>query len=73
MNKIFILALIMSCVKVFGTTSCICTTVPCPIVGENTLLEGLSGKGVYNYENNTDQAVVLLEPQKNIPNGTKVV
>ncbi len=58
MNKIFILALIMSCVKVFGTTSCICTTVPCPIVGENTLLEGLSGKGVYNYENNTDQAVV---------------
>ena len=58
MNYMFIYSIILSVVKVFASTSCICTTVPCPIIGENTLVEGLSGKGIYYYENHTDQPVV---------------
>lgn len=39
-------------------SNCVCTTVPCPVVGENKLIEGINGKGIYYYENHNDQPVV---------------
>ena len=33
-------------------------TVTCPLAGENTLIEGSGGKGVYYYNNHNDQPVV---------------
>ena len=39
-------------------SNCVCTTVPCPVVGENKLIEGINGKGIYYYENHNDQPIV---------------
>ena len=33
------------------TSPCICTTVPCPVVGNNSLEEGGGGAGVYQVHN----------------------
>ena len=35
------------------TSPCICTTVPCPVVGNNSLEEGGGGAGVYQYINHS--------------------
>ena len=57
MNYILILSTFLS---LYNTviSDCVCTTVPCPINGENELIEGINGKGVYYYENHNDQLVV---------------
>tara|TARA_R110002074_G_scaffold27913_2_gene80644 strand:- start:56 stop:658 length:603 start_codon:yes stop_codon:yes gene_type:complete len=40
------------------TSPCICTTVPCPVVGNNSLEEGGGGAGVYQYINHSGFSVV---------------
>ena len=42
-----------------NTTSCVCTTVPCPIVGNNYLTEGgISTTGTYYYSSHNNIPVV---------------
>ena len=41
-----------------STTTCVCTTVPCPVVGLNTLTEGGGSLGYYTYVNHNGIAVV---------------
>jgi hypothetical protein len=57
MKYTLLLSLFFFCVNASAST-CVCTTVPCPIVGANELLEGTSGKGTYYYINNNDQPIV---------------
>jgi hypothetical protein len=57
MKYILLLSMFCSLVNTFAST-CVCTTVSCPIVGENTLIEGIAGKGVYYYKNHNIQPVV---------------
>ena len=59
MNCLFTLLSISCFWKSIISASCVCTTVPCPTAGENTLIEGVSGKGVYYYDNHDGQPVVL--------------
>ena len=59
MNYLLLLSILYSWTSRISSSSCVCTTVPCPITGENTLIEGISGKGVYKYYNHNEQPVVL--------------
>jgi len=57
MKYILLLSMVCSLVNTFAST-CVCTTVPCPLAGENTLIEGIAGKGVYYYNKHNTQPVV---------------
>lgn len=57
MYYILILSILISLYNKVNS-NCVCTTVPCPINGENKLIEGINGKGIYYYENHNDQPVV---------------
>lgn len=52
-----LLSIVFSWFHVYAS-NCVCTTVPCPINGENILIEGSGGKGTYYYNNHNDQPVV---------------
>jgi hypothetical protein len=41
-----------------ATTTCVCTTVPCPIAGSNALTEGGGAKATYHYVSHNNIAVV---------------
>lgn len=41
-----------------GATTCICTTVPCPVSGANTMTEGGGAQGHYQYTMHGSHAVV---------------
>lgn len=41
-----------------SSSLCVCTTVPCPVVGPNYLNAGGGGQGIYNYVQHGDYPVV---------------
>jgi hypothetical protein len=55
-----VFTLLVSFISVINgfTSSCVCTTVPCPVVGVNYLTEGGGGKGTYNYVSHNGIPVV---------------
>jgi len=59
MKYILLLSMFLSWTNIFASTTCVCTTVPCPINGKNTLIEGINGTGVYYYNNHNEQPVVM--------------
>ena len=50
-----------SCASTDGnltSSTCVCTTVPCPVYGKNYLTEGGGGQGEYNYRDHAGHYVV---------------
>ena len=45
--------------KVDSASQCICTTVPCPVEGNNTITEGGGGEGYYYYTMHQEYPVVV--------------
>ena len=68
MNYILLLSVFYSWVNTFAST-CVCTTVPCPVVGANELLEGVSGKGTYYYIDNEDEQPIVSYAHATITSG----
>jgi hypothetical protein len=60
MQLLVLLALFVSINGQYNTTSttCFCTTVPCPVAGNNLLTYGGGGKGEYYYITHSGHAVV---------------
>eukprot|EP01036_Dinobryon_divergens_P025367 gene25367-33907_t len=42
-----------------ASSTCFCTTVPCPVAGDNSLTEGGGGVGVYTYTLHNNYPVVI--------------
>mmetsp|Transcript_16920 Transcript_16920/g.25517 ORF Transcript_16920/g.25517 Transcript_16920/m.25517 type:complete len:188 (+) Transcript_16920:71-634(+) len=55
---VIVLSFIGSSIAAFNSSSCVCTTVPCPVVGPNYLTEGGGGQGIYNYVEHAGYPVV---------------
>ena len=57
-----------------ASTTCICTSVPCPVSGENTMTEGGGAEGTYEYKTQNGHAVVVSASVKiglaNLDKGT---
>ena len=45
-------------VSTSSDSTCVCTTVPCPVPGNNYIEEGGGGQGKYRYTDHQGQAVV---------------
>jgi hypothetical protein len=59
LSKILVgLSLFSSAVALSSNTTCVCTTVPCPVAGPNYLSAGGGGQGIYNYVTHSGYAVV---------------
>jgi len=60
--------------ETLGATTCICTTVPCPVSGVNHMTEGGGAEGTYNYVMHNGHAVVTSASVKiglaNLDKGT---
>ena len=57
--NVYLLSFILVSLLNRFTSTCVCTTVPCPISGKNLLIEGGNGQGIYYYNNHNGQPVVL--------------
>ena len=49
-----------------SSSSCVCTTVPCPVEGKNYLNAGGGGEGVYTYSLNDDGIAVVASAEVTI-------
>lgn len=50
----------------YNSTTCVCTTVPCPVEGENYLDEGGGGVGTYSYAANDNGIVIVRSAEVTI-------
>lgn len=59
LKLLVLLVAVLSAVLVSASnTTCVCTTVPCPVSGANHLDENGGGTGTYNYSMHNGYAVV---------------
>ena len=56
--KAVIFTLLLAIARGFDESTCVCTSVPCPVSGTNYLIEGGGGQGKYIYSMHNNHAVV---------------